>query len=184
MAHFRQILDPADNAELAELYREIIDGGFGGNAPVNWFTAQSERPDILASTWALVQSMLLQGSLPPTVKQMVLLAISSNNNCQYCRVAHTRALEALDVPRELIDNVTTDLNLAKVPPPQRDILQFALKTARDAQSITDRDFQALRNVGLNDGEIMEVAMVAAFTNFINTWADTSGIEVDAAGPGQ
>ena len=31
---------------------------------------------------------------------------------------------------------------------------------------------------MSDGEILEVVMVAAFTNLINTWARVSGIEVD------
>ena len=171
MARFQQIRDPGDHPQLAPLYREIIDSG-------NWFTSQAERPDILAATWALAKSVALQGTLPPTIKQMIIVLVSSYNNCRYCRVTHTRALEALEVPRELIDSVTTYLDLAKVPPQQRAILQFALKTSQNPRSVTDDDFQALRDYGLNDGEIIEVAMTAAFTNFINTWSEVSAIEID------
>ena len=177
MTRFQQILEPADDAQLAALYQEIVDGGFGTTVPHNWFTAQSTRPDILAATWSLVRSMV-GGILPSTIKQMIMLAISIDNDCHYCRVVHARALGALDVPRELIDHMTTDLNLAKFPPHQRAVLQFALKAAREPHGLTDTDFQILRDFGLADGEIMEVALMAAFTNFINTWADASGIEVD------
>ena len=165
---FRQITDASRNPELAALYEEIVESGFGDDVPINWFTSQSERPDILAATWTCFKALLMEGILPPTIKQMIMIAISTHNDCQYCKVAHTSALRALGVQEELIDNITSDLNLAKVPPQQRAILEFALKTARDPLAVTDADVEALRDYGLASGEIIEVAMLAAFTVFVNT----------------
>jgi hypothetical protein len=71
MARFQQIRDSSNNPELATIYKDMRDSGFGGDTPINWFTAQSERPDILAATWALARGITLQGELPPTVKQMI-----------------------------------------------------------------------------------------------------------------
>ena len=45
-------------------------------------------------------------------------------------------------------------------------------------SVSDQDFKALRQYGLSNAETMEVAMVPAFANFINWWADASGILTD------
>ena len=53
-----------------------------------------------------------------------------------------------------------------------------MKVARDPKSLTDEDFQNLQDFGLSDGETMEVAMVAAYTNFITFWADVSGIPLE------
>ena len=178
MSRFQQIQSPSNSPELEILYKEIVESGFGKDAPVNWFTAQCKRPDILTATWTLVKGILLGGLLPPTIKQMIIVLISTDNNCRHCTVVHTQALEAMGVPTEVIDSLTTDLNLAEVTPPQRAILKFALKTAQEPQSITDADFQTLQDYGLSDGEIMEVVMMAAFTNFINTWAEVSGVEID------
>jgi hypothetical protein len=50
MSRFHQVRDPADNPRLGSLYKEIVDHGLGANTPINWFTAQSARPDILATT--------------------------------------------------------------------------------------------------------------------------------------
>ena len=44
--------------------------------------------------------------------------------------------------------------------------------------MTDDNFQTLREFGLNDAEIMEVAMMAAAENFLNTWARVSRIAID------
>ncbi len=178
MSRFAQIKDATTHPELIDLYKDVTDNGFGRETPVNWFTSQAERPDLLACTWSMVKTLLLQGQLPPTIKQMILVAISTQNDCQYCKVAHTRALGALGVSREVIDDVTTNLDLAKVPPQQRAVLQFALKAAQVPKGMTDADFAQLHDFGFNDGEIMEIAMLASFANFINTWADISGIEID------
>jgi uncharacterized peroxidase-related enzyme len=178
---FRRIERADNNPQLASLYSEITESGLGGRAPLNWFTAQAERPDLLAVTWGLTKGVLLQGQLPPTVKQMILVKVSSHNQCRYCTALHTSALEAMGVPEEVIDSVTTDLSLAQVPPPQRAMLEFAMKVAREPKSVTDEDFQNLHELGLSEGETMEVAMMGAFANFVNTWADVSGIPIEGEG---
>lgn len=180
MSHFPQVRDPAGRPELEALYREITASGFGGAQPPNWFTALSERPDILAATWAFCRGILVGGQVPHTVKQMIVVLVSAHNGCHYCRVTHQRALRAQQVPADVIDSLTTDVNLAKVPPQQRALLAFALKTARAPQTVTDRDFEELREYGLTDGELIEVVMTAALTNFINIWSDAGGIEVDGS----
>jgi uncharacterized peroxidase-related enzyme len=109
---------------------------------------------------------------------MISMTIALQNNCRYCVVAHSFALEAMGVPKEVIESCASDPELSLVPPPQRAIIKFGLKAARDPKSMNDEDFQSLRDYGLSQGEIMEVVMMAAFTNFINFWADVSGIPVE------
>ena len=121
---------------------------------------------------------MLQGVLPATVKQLIVVAVYTSNNCRYCRVTHSKALEALGVPLGVVEGITTNLDLTKLVPQQRAIVEFALRTSSSSQSITDEEFGVLHDFGLNDGEIMEAAMIAAVTNFINTWSEVSGIEVD------
>ncbi len=178
MARFALIKDTADSPQLRELYQEIVASGFGSEVPINWFTAQGSRPDLLEGTWTLVKRILLEGTLPAIVKQMIAMTVSAQNNCRYCSVTHTRALEAMGVPKSVIDTCTTDPDLSQIPQPHRAILQFALKAAREPNAMTDDDFCRLRENDLTDGEIMEIAMMAAFMNFINTWADVSDIMVD------
>lgn len=175
MSRFEQIKDPSGEPKLEALYREILDQGFGTQTPIAWFTAQSRRPDILETTWGLVKGLLLQGELPPTLKQMIILRISTDNDCGYCRVIHTNALKAMGVPAEVIDSLTTDVSPAKLPPTQRAIVEFAARVAKDPKSISDGDFEILRQFEISSGEIMEATMIAAFANFINTWADVSGV---------
>ena len=181
MSRFDMIRDAGGDPQLASLYREITASGMGGPSPLNWFCSQGIRPDILAGTWALSKGVLFAGRLPATIKQMIVVLISSSNDCSYCRATHAQALQGMGVAADLIDSLTTDINLEKVPPTQRKILQFALQVSQNPQQITDGDVGDLRAYGLGDDEILEIIMVATFTNFINLWSDVSGIAVDEEG---
>ena len=180
MARFKKIKHPED-PELKAVYKKTMDAGFIGSeegVPTDFFTSQSERPDILAATLTLTDTILNQGMLPPTLKQMIAMTISMQNDCEYCSRLHTRTLESMGIPQEVIQSCASDPGLAELPPPQRAILKFALKIARDPQSVTDDDFDTIREYGLSDGELMEVAMMAATETFLNTWAKVSRIDED------
>ena len=120
----------------------------------------------------------MNGKLPATIKQMIAMAISHQNDCRYCAITHTGVLEKLGVPEEVVRSCVEDPDLTEVPEPHRAILKFALKANRDPNSLTDEDFTTLSEKGLSREEIMEVIMMAGFTKFINTWADASAITVD------
>ena len=180
MPRFKQIKHP-DDPELKALYKAALEGGMVGTeegVPNNFVTSQSERPDILAATLNFADKILMQGLLPPTVKQMIAMTIAMQNNCRYCTQLHTSALEGMGVPQEVIQSCASDPDLAELPPSQRAILKLALKTSRDPLAVTDGDLQTLREFGLSDAEIMEVAMMAAAENFLNTWARVSQISLD------
>jgi uncharacterized peroxidase-related enzyme len=184
MSRFQLVQQPSD-PRVRALYDEILEYGFGEEMPINWFTAQGTRPDILAATWTLIKGILVEGRLPPSLKQMIALTISQHNACRYCTVVHTGALETLGVPDEVIEQSVADPELAEIPATHRAILQFALKCASAPGAVTDADYEVLRQGGLAEEEILEVVMTAALTNFINTWAEASGVELDPGpGPGK
>lgn len=176
---FELIRDPGCALGLPELYADIVAHGFGSDTPINWFTSQAGRPDILSATWTLGKAVLLKGELPATLKQLIALTISKHNNCRYCEVTHRGALEKMGVPKKVIDRCLEDPDLADVPSPHRAILKFALRVAQSPAMITDEDYAELRRNGLKQSEILEVVMTAALTNFVNTWAEATGIPVDA-----
>ena len=60
------------------------------------------------------------------------------------------------------------------------VMDFAEKVAADASAITRGDVDRLREVGLTDGEIVEVAAAAAARSFFTKMVDALGAEPDAA----
>jgi len=181
MSRFQQIKHPAEGSELSAIYREIVDAGWVGaeqGVPANVVTAFSERPDILRAMWAFTKGTLMSGVLPPTVKEMIAMTVAVHNDCRYCSVAHTNALEAMGVPTRVIESCARDPEFAELPPTQRALLKFALKAANDPKSVTDADFQSLRECGLSDGEITEVVMTVGCASFLDFFAEISGIAPD------
>ena len=178
MPRFEPIRNPSIDARVSGIYREIVEAGLGSEMPIHWFRVQSGRPDILETTWKLVKGLLLQGELPGTLKHMMLVRIAADHGCRYCHILHSSALEAMGVPAEVVDSATTDVNPAKLPPVQRAVVEFAAKAASSPQSVSDEDFAALRRNGLSRGEIIEATMIAALANFLDSWAEVSGIMLE------
>lgn len=186
MTRFPQV-DHPDDPELKALYEEVLAVGWHGAdpaVPMNGITALAARPDILGAMWALTKGVVLQGQLPPTLKEMVAMAIAVHNGCRYCTVGHTRALEGMGVPTAVIQSCAADPEMAQLPPAQRAIIRFALKAARSPHGVGPADIEELRGQGLSDGDIIEVIMLAAWAGMLNTWTDVSGVAVDARGRGQ
>lgn len=183
MSRFSQLSDPSGNDTLNSLYQDMISHGFGDETPINWLTSQSSRPDILAGTWAFSKGMLLQGELPMLVKQMVATTIAARNNCDYCRILHGNTLKTLGVSQEMISSCVSDPELRAVQEPHRSILKFAVRVAGTPGQIERRDIEQLKGLGLTRSEILEIVVLAAYCNFINTWADISRIRPENGKPG-
>ena len=182
MAHL-SIVPKSENAQIVELYRTIVQEGFSvdGSTPLNFFTVQESSPHVLQTTYAFVKSILLQGALPSSVKEMILLAVSAQNHCRYCEATHAGSLEAMGVSRDTIEAcMQGDSDFRNVPPPSREVLRFALKAATTPQQLDASDYRAIRERGFTEGEILEMLVMASLAQFVNCFADSSGIEVDVA----
>lgn len=178
MSRFSEVNSVGD-AELTKIYQDIVANGFGiEGRPINFFTAMASRPDILNVAWQFTKAIIVEGLLPASVKQMIALSISRQNNCQYCSVMHRGALEATGVEAMVVESCASDPDTSNLSEPNRSIVQFALKAARTPDQINDGDYEQLAELGLSDEEIAEALAIAGFTNFINTWADISGIHSD------
>jgi AhpD family alkylhydroperoxidase len=51
-------------------------------------------PKTLAATWARTRDVMAPGALDPLVKEMIYLAVSVTNNCEYCIHTHHAAATA------------------------------------------------------------------------------------------
>lgn len=178
MSRFEQIKTPEPGTKLAAIYAQMQAAGLANPYPINYFTAQSTRPDILEASWGLVKAVLLSGLLPHTLKEMIILAISAQNHCRYCIAIHRQSLAQLGVPHDVIQSCSSDPEFKDLPAAQRNILHFALKAARSPLALSDGDFHALYDQNMSSEEILEVLMVVSFTQFLNSFADASGIVVD------
>src|SRR5690242_21719466 len=57
----------------------------------NFWKYLAHDPALLARTWASVKEVMAPGALDPLTKEMVYLAVSVTNGCEYCIASHTAA---------------------------------------------------------------------------------------------
>jgi len=57
----------------------------------NFWKALANNPAELARVWANVKQVMAPGALDPLVKEMVYVAVSATNGCEYCTHSHTAA---------------------------------------------------------------------------------------------
>ncbi len=57
----------------------------------NFWKALANDPAALRRMWDNVKQVMAPGALDPLVKEMVYVAVSATNNCEYCTYSHTAA---------------------------------------------------------------------------------------------
>jgi AhpD family alkylhydroperoxidase len=60
----------------------------------NFWKVLANDPAALRRTWANVKEVMGPGELDPLVKELVYIAVSVTNNCEYCVHSHTAAARA------------------------------------------------------------------------------------------
>jgi AhpD family alkylhydroperoxidase len=79
---------------VKEVYDEIKSSRGLAEVP-NFWKAIAHRPEYLRSEWDKLQAILGTGAIDRKVKEMIAVAVSATNNCDYCIRSHTDALRAL-----------------------------------------------------------------------------------------
>ena len=177
---FEPIHEP-DSEELRQLYADAVEWGWLGkspNEPSVWVKPLAVRPDLLKTAMGFIGSVYGSGELPQTVKSMILMTIAYRSDCDYCAIYHHHALRGMGVPENVIKSCVVDPELAELPPPQRAVVRFALKAAKNAQTLSDEDYDGLRDFGFSDGEIAEVVFVALTALVLDVWADAGALETE------
>jgi uncharacterized peroxidase-related enzyme len=119
--------------------------------------------------------MLAPSGLSKLEREMVAVAVSAENRCHYCLVAHGAAVRALSGDPTLGEAIVTNYRVAALAPRQRAMLDFAVKMARASAEIEEADREALRLHGLTDRDIWDLASVAAFFAMSNRLASAVGM---------
>ena len=60
----------------------------------NFWKALANSPEVLQSVWSQVQQVMKPGALDALTKELIYIAVSAANNCEYCVHSHTAAARA------------------------------------------------------------------------------------------
>ena len=114
--------------------------------------------------------MLAPSGLSKLEREMIAVAVSSENHCFYCLTAHGAAVRQLSGDPALGETIAMNWRAANLSPKQAAMLEFAVKMTRASGDIVEADRAALRDAGFSDRDIWDIAAVASFFNMSNRMA--------------
>src|SRR5262249_59570975 len=79
-----------DAPEVRSVYDDIMTTR-GVDWSNNFWKALANHPDELERVWRNVKQVMAPGALDPLLKEMVYVAVSATNGCEYCTYSHTAA---------------------------------------------------------------------------------------------
>jgi len=79
---------------VKEVYDDIKASRGLAEVP-NFWRAIAHQPEYLRNEWTKLQSILGSGTIDRKTKEMIAVAVSATNNCDYCIRSHTDALRTL-----------------------------------------------------------------------------------------
>lgn len=108
-------------------------------------------------------------------REMIVVATSGLNRCQYCVVAHGAILRIRARNPLIADQVSVNWRKADLTPRQKAMLAYAEKVALDAQDIEEADHDVLRDHGFSADEIWDIGAIAAFFGMSNRLVNAGDI---------
>jgi len=138
----------------------------------NVFLVLAHRPDEFRAFFAYHDALLEKESgLTKAEMEMIVVATSNDNGCQYCVVAHGAILRIRAKNPLIADQVAVNYLKADITPRQKAMLDFAMKVSNDSKSIRGEDFGPLRHHGFSDEDIWDIAGITAFFALSNRMAN-------------
>jgi AhpD family alkylhydroperoxidase len=110
MATVRYVEEQDADERIRKVYDDI-KRFFGLPFAPNLFKAMAHHPAYLETTWARVKAVMGPGKLERKTKEMIAVAVSATNGCDYCVNAHSAALKRLGLGDAEITEVMAVVDL-------------------------------------------------------------------------
>ncbi len=78
----------------------------------NFWRALAHHPPTLKRTWESVKQVMAPGALDPMVKELIYLAVSATNGCEYCVRSHTAAARTKGMTEDQLGEVMAIVGMA------------------------------------------------------------------------
>ena len=142
----------------------------------NVFLVLARRPEEFRAFFGYHDALMeKEGGLSKAEREMIVVATSGANHCQYCVVAHGAILRIRAKNPLVADQVAVNYRKADITPRERAMLDFAMKVALGASDVDEHDFAQLRPHGFSEEDVWDIAAIAAFFALSNRLANFSAM---------
>jgi uncharacterized peroxidase-related enzyme len=142
----------------------------------NVFLVLAHRPDEFRAFFAYHDALMeKKGNLTKAEREMIVVATSNANQCQYCVVAHGAILRIRAKNPHVADQVAVNHRKADITQKQKAMLDFAMKVSTQAYAVDEQDFATLTQHGFDMDDIWDIAGIAAFFGLSNRMANVTSM---------
>jgi AhpD family alkylhydroperoxidase len=78
----------------------------------NFWKALANHPPTLRRTWESLKEVMAPGALDPMTKELIYLAVSITNACEYCMASHGAAAKRLGMRPEMLGELIAVVGMA------------------------------------------------------------------------
>ena len=152
-----------------------------GNVP-NMFRTVAHRPEILQTMIAHMEAVLNTGTLPTSLKELVIVRTSQMNNCEYCLASHSLLARKLGYSDAQIAALPTFERSAAFNAREKAALRLAERLTRNAGPLDDTELAELK-AHFTEGELVELMAASGLFNYFNRFNNLLAMEPTPPGAG-
>ena len=111
MPIFKQIQESEAKGKVKEIFDEIKSVRQITEVP-NFWKSLANNPETLERTWTSLQEVMKKGALDPVVKELIYVAVSVTNGCEYCIKSHSLAAKKKGATDEMLNEMIAVTGMA------------------------------------------------------------------------
>lgn len=142
----------------------------------NVFVAQAYNGEQFQAWWNYFNLLVnKEGHLTNAERELLAVVVSGLNRCTYCAVSHGAALRHYTGDPVTADLAGVNWRQADLSRRQAALAAYAEKLTVSPGEITPQDLEPLREVGLDDHQILEAVQVIGMFNMTNRVSTAIGL---------
>jgi uncharacterized peroxidase-related enzyme len=142
----------------------------------NVFLTLAHRPEELRAFMAYHDTLMEGDSgLSKAEREMIVVATSAVNDCQYCVIAHGAILRIRAKNPLISDQVAINYRKADLTLREDAMLEFALKVASSSGEVLDADIAKVRTQGFSMEDVWDIGAITAFFALSNRMANLTSM---------
>jgi AhpD family alkylhydroperoxidase len=111
MSLFKPIPENEAKEKVKEIYDEIKNTRQITEVP-NFWKMLANDPNELDRTWSSLKEIMKKGALDPVTKELIYVAVSITNGCEYCIKSHSSAAKKKGATDEMLKEMFAVVGLA------------------------------------------------------------------------
>ena len=111
MPIFKPVIETEAKGKVKEVFDEIKSSRKITEVP-NFWRYLANSPETLERTWSSLKQVMKEGALDSVTKELIYVAVSITNSCEYCTRSHTAAAKKKGASEEMIKEMIDVVGIA------------------------------------------------------------------------